>query len=184
MLPVSLDCPFLIATSVFSNVYLSVTTSRLPFSGSLPTAEKKSLFYTRGVPQRVTSWCIYQHQVERAKTSWLGIRIMWPSGATCLPADCCFNELVLYKSSLACWSSTKRTSPSYHWKLTWSRHDRARKIAELALNYISLTQRWLIDFIVFSATFSYISAISWRPVLVVEEDRVPEENHRPWASNW
>jgi hypothetical protein len=34
---------------------------------------------------------------------------------------------------------------------------------------------------VFNATFSNISAISWRPVLVVEDAR---ENHRPWASNW
>jgi hypothetical protein len=39
------------------------------------------------------------------------------------------------------------------------------------------------DFLVFSATFSNISAISWRPVLVVEEAGVPGENHRPWASN-
>ena len=40
----------------------------------------------------------------------------------------------------------------------------------------------LIDwFIVFNATFSNISAISWRPVLVEEE---AGENHRPWASNW
>jgi hypothetical protein len=31
------------------------------------------------------------------------------------------------------------------------------------------------------ATFSNISAISWRPVWVVEE---AGENHRPWASNW
>jgi len=37
---------------------------------------------------------------------------------------------------------------------------------------------------VFHATFSNISAISWRPVLVVEEAGVPGENHRPWASNW
>ena len=36
----------------------------------------------------------------------------------------------------------------------------------------------------FNATFSNISAISWRPVLVVEETGVPGENHRPWASNW
>ena len=28
------------------------------------------------------------------------------------------------------------------------------------------------------------SAISWRPVLVVEEAGVHGENHRPWASNW
>jgi hypothetical protein len=32
-----------------------------------------------------------QHTGERAKTGWLGIRIMCPSGATCLPADCCFS---------------------------------------------------------------------------------------------
>jgi hypothetical protein len=29
-----------------------------------------------------------------------------------------------------------------------------------------------------------LSAISWRPALVVEEAGVPGENHRPWASNW
>jgi hypothetical protein len=33
---------------------------------------------------------------------------------------------------------------------------------------------------VFNATFSNISAISWQPVLVVEE---AGENHWPWASN-
>jgi hypothetical protein len=39
-------------------------------------------------------------------------------------------------------------------------------------------------FLVFNATFSNISAISWRPVLMVEEGGVPGENHRPSASNW
>ena len=34
-------------------------------------------------------------------------------------------------------------------------------------------------FIVFNSTFSNISAISWWPVLVVEEAGVPGENHRP-----
>ena len=28
-----------------------------------------------------------------------------------------------------------------------------------------------------------LSAISWRPVLVLEETGVPSENHRPWVSN-
>jgi hypothetical protein len=42
----------------------------------------------------------------------------------------------------------------------------------------------LIWFIVLNVTFGNISTISWRPVLVVAEDRVPGENHRPWASNW
>ena len=35
------------------------------------------------------------------------------------------------------------------------------------------------DFWYFNATFNNISAISWRPVLVVEEAGVPGENHRP-----
>ena len=32
----------------------------------------------------------------------------------------------------------------------------------------------------FNVTFSNISAISWQSVLVVEEARVPGENHQPW----
>jgi hypothetical protein len=38
----------------------------------------------------------------------------------------------------------------------------------------------IFDFWCFNPTFSNISAISCRPVLVVEE---AGENHRPWASN-
>ena len=36
-----------------------------------------------------------KHEGERAKTGWLGIRIMCPSGATCLSAACCFSRLTL-----------------------------------------------------------------------------------------
>jgi hypothetical protein len=50
-------------------------------------------------------------------------------------------------------------------------------------NVVSFTD--MIDwFLVFNATSINISAISWRPVLVVEEAGVPGENHRPWVSNW
>jgi hypothetical protein len=52
---------------------------------------------------------------------------MCPSGATCLPADCCFSELALWKSNSACWSCTKRNSSSSHWKLTCSRHDKEKE---------------------------------------------------------
>jgi hypothetical protein len=38
--------------------------------------------------------------------------------------------------------------------------------------------------LVLNASFSNISAISWRPVLVMEEAGVSGENHRPWVSNW
>ena len=40
---------------------------------------------------------------------------------------------------------------------------------------------WLL---VFNATIRNISAISWRPVSVVEEAGVPGENHQPWESTW
>jgi hypothetical protein len=43
---------------------------------------------------------------------------------------------------------------------------------------------FLVIFFVLNATFSNISAISWQPVLMVEEAAVPGENHRPWANNW
>ena len=43
----------------------------------------------------VASLLSTQHLGERAKTGWFGINIMCPSGATCLPADCCFSELAL-----------------------------------------------------------------------------------------
>ena len=42
----------------------------------------------------------------------------------------------------------------------------------------------LFFFWCFNATYSNSSAISWLPVLMVEESGVPGENHRPWASNW
>ena len=42
----------------------------------------------------------------------------------------------------------------------------------------------LIWFLVLNGTFSNISAISWWPVLLVEEAGVPGENHRPWVRNW
>ena len=54
-----------------------------------------------------------QHYEVRAKTCWLGIRIM-------STMDCCFSELELYKSSSVCWSRTKRTSFSSHQKCNLS----------------------------------------------------------------
>jgi hypothetical protein len=43
--------------------------------------------------------------------------------------------------------------------------------------------RYLVWCIVFKATFSNISLISWRSVLLVEDTRVPRENHRPAPSH-
>ena len=40
-----------------------------------------------------------QNEGEKAKTGWLGIRIMCPSGATGLTMDYCFSELELLQSN-------------------------------------------------------------------------------------
>jgi len=45
-------------------------------------------------------------------------------------------------------------------------------------------KKYEFEFLVLNYTFSNISAISWRPVLVVEEAGVPGENYRLWANNW
>ena len=37
---------------------------------------------------------------------------------------------------------------------------------------------------VFNTTFKNFSAISWWLVLLVEETRVPRENHQPATSHW
>ena len=41
----------------------------------------------------------------------------------------------------------------------------------------------LVWFVWFNATFNNISFILWRTVLLVEETRVPGENHGPVASH-
>ena len=42
---------------------------------------------------------------------------------------------------------------------------------------------WLVGFMVFNATFSNISVISRRSVILVGEKGVPGENHGPTASH-
>jgi hypothetical protein len=37
--------------------------------------------------------------ILKARTGWLRIRVMCPSGATCLHIDCCFSELALQRSN-------------------------------------------------------------------------------------
>jgi hypothetical protein len=47
--------------------------------------------------------------------------------------------------------------------------------------HIRFGLHWLM---VFNATFNNISVISWRSVLLVGENGIPRENHRPVASHW
>ena len=50
--------------------------------------------------------------------------------------------------------------------------------------YICLNECVWVRIMVFSAIFNNISVISWQSVLLVEETRVPGENHWPVASHW
>ena len=64
---------------------------------------------------------------------------------TCLPVDCCFSELALWKYNSSCWSSTKQTSSSSssNPSETYYRHDMAEKlfICSLCLHFFHLLAR-------------------------------------------
>ena len=57
-------------------------------------------------------------------------------------------------------------------------NERGRNYTILPVNIYLIFDLWC-----FNATFNNVSAISWRPVLVLEEAGVPGENHNLWASN-
>jgi hypothetical protein len=63
--------------------------------------------------------------------------------------------------------------------INWIR--RRPKIWGIPWTFDRITNVW---FMVFNASLNNISVISWRSVLLVEETRVPGENHRPVASHW
>ena len=47
----------------------------------------------------------------------------------------------------------------------------------------TMIYQFMVCFMVFNATFNNISAISWQSALLMEESKVPTENHRPVASH-
>ena len=58
---------------------------------------------------------------------WPRCSIMGPSGVTCPSVDCCFNEVALFKSNWAPWSSTKKGVIIISLKVTYFYHDIAVK---------------------------------------------------------
>ena len=86
-----------------------------------------------------------------------------------------FIRLVYHKSLLMCMLSSTSTKGFSSGKI------KKKDISQFPFSLFDIN---LIKFLVLSAPFSNISDISWRPVLVVEEPRVPGENHRSCASNW
>ena len=61
---------------------------------------------------------------------------------------------------------------------SWRGHNDIQHTSKLFGKHASL---WCMEF---NDTFNYISVISWRSVLLVEETGVPGENPRPVASHW
>ena len=79
-----------------------------------------------GSNQRLYIWHLFllstHHLRKNAKTGWLGIRIIYASGATCLPADCCFGELVFVLGILLlknCWVDVKQQSLTHSNCIQW-----------------------------------------------------------------
>ena len=48
----------------------------------------------------------------------------------------------------------------------------------------NIKPEWWVRVMVFNGTFNNISVTLWQLVLLVEESRVPGDNHRPATSHW
>jgi hypothetical protein len=100
----------------------------------------------------------------------------------------CFTDTYVHKVDLQilsdkhtqlvqeCWLNN-----SHHFDIAQMNKHQLKQKTDIIIIKCNLLSQW---FIVFSVTFSNISAISCRPVLVMKETGVPRENHRLWASNW
>jgi hypothetical protein len=71
----------------------------------------------------------------------------------------------------------------------WKNHVRIKSYQVMTLIWFCQMLRGSVvynrfRFMGFNATFNNISVISWGSVLLVEETRVPGENHRSVASHW
>ena len=47
----------------------------------------------------------------------------------------------------------------------------------------TMIYQFMVCFMVLNATFNNISGISWQSALLMEESKVPTENHRPVTSH-
>jgi hypothetical protein len=58
------------------------------------------------------------------------------------------------------------------------------KFSKRIKNHVICWGSMIVWFMMFNATFNYISVISWRSVLLMRKPGVLWENHRPVASHW
>ena len=72
-------------------------------------------------------------------------------------------------SELYCWSSTKRSSLSFHWKLTCSRHDIEMKNGRVGVRQQSLTHSiWFLYYLPFIQDQSFSAFLYGYPGLFLE----------------
>ena len=88
--------------------------------------------------------------------------------------------ILTYKTSLALFQIQILIEYAYllHTECIYSNQTTIRTLHRLSHYYISR-----VRVMVLNATFSNISVVSWRSVLLVEETKVHEESHRPAASH-
>ena len=82
----SILIPFLQNIDCIGCVMVSVVTTVLDCGFKPRSGQTKD--YEIGI---AASLPCTQHEGVRTKTGWLRMRIMCPSGVTCLPTDCCFS---------------------------------------------------------------------------------------------
>ena len=87
------------------------------------------------------------------------------------------------KKKTHCWdnSKIKFTRTEKVWRVGSGRKNKYCVAATIKCAYPFPNSNINMVWVGFFCVLTPLSAISWRPVLVVEE---AGENHRPWASNW
>ena len=105
-------------------------------------------------------------------TQYFSIKLQWNLSKSNL---CVRNKHIFSLDRLTNW----QRSPTFGFYLMFSLHRVQHRQVSL---YLNLNNG--IRVMVFNATFNNISGILWQSVLLVEETRVPWENHWPSTSHW
>jgi hypothetical protein len=114
------------------------------------------------------SWIYYYlcNQCSSPLTLWVRI----PLRGGVLDTTLC-DSLLVNSSQCSYWTTRCKAQPNRY----VMNHD-VLKVIKYPINRVTV--------VVFNVTLNNISDILWWSVLLVEETRVPRENHRPFASYW
>jgi hypothetical protein len=118
-------------------------------------------------------------------SAWTTTASYWPTTAgsiICWKQKINNIRVVLFYNNLVTTLITVTT-----WHFAWS--DDTKTLCMIIYDsnlscFFSISNIQRIRVLVFNTTFNNISVISWLSVLLMEENGVPRENHRPIASHW